>query len=62
LLVGAIEADSNGIAILLDEQAKVILRLRQGESHLGWTVESVKAREVTLRNNQRIAVLPLGGQ
>ena len=38
-LVGAIVADKDSIAILMDENAKAVVRLRQGESHLGWTVQ-----------------------
>jgi general secretion pathway protein N len=62
-LVGAIAADNDSIAILIDENAKTVVRLRQGESHLGWTLQSVKPREITLlRSDRQTAVLALGGK
>jgi general secretion pathway protein N len=62
VLVGAIAADSDSIAILVDGGTKAVVRLRQGESHRGWTLQSVKPREVTLRSDRRTAVLELGSK
>jgi len=59
VLVGAIAAETNSVAILVEEGTRAVIRLRQGESHAGWTVQSVKAREVTVKNGQRSAVIEL---
>lgn len=62
VLVGAIAADSDSIAILVDGGTKAVVRLRQGESHRGWTLQAVKPREVTMRNDRQSAVLELGSK
>jgi general secretion pathway protein N len=59
VLVGAIAGESDGIAIFQDKGTKSIIRLKPGESHGGWTLQTVKAREATLQNEQRGAVLAL---
>jgi hypothetical protein len=58
-LVGAIAGETEGIAIFLDGTTKDIIRLRTGETHAGWTLQEVKAREVILQNEQKTAVLML---
>ena len=58
-LVGAISGEHEDIAILLDETTKVIIRLRTGESHSGWTLQMANGREVTLQKNSKTAVLSL---
>jgi hypothetical protein len=60
-LVGAIAGESDGIAILLDERSKRIVRLKTGESHSGWTLRLVKAREALLQRDRDTAVLALPG-
>jgi len=59
ILVGAIAGQAEGIAIFQDKTTKNIIRLKPGESHAGWILQTVKAREVTLQNEQRGAVLTL---
>ena len=56
-LLGAIVGEKEEIAILLDETTKIIVRLRRGESHSGWTLRSVKGREVTLDGYRQTAIL-----
>ena len=56
-LVGTVAATPEGIAIFQDEKSKDIVRLRTGESHSGWTLTAVKAREVTLSHGHETAVL-----
>jgi hypothetical protein len=56
-LLGAIVGEKEEIAILLDETTRVIIRLRRGESHSGWTLRSVKGREVTLDGYRKTAIL-----
>lgn len=58
-LVGAIAGESEGIAIFLDGTTKGIIRLKTGESHAGWTLEAVKAREAILQKEHKTAILAL---
>jgi general secretion pathway protein N len=58
-LVGAIAGDVEGIAIFLDGITQGIIRLKTGESHAGWTLQAVKAREVILEKEQKTTVLAL---
>jgi general secretion pathway protein N len=59
-LVGAISGETEGIAIFLDETTRDIVRLRTGESHpSGWTLRSVKGREVALVKNEQTVILAL---
>lgn len=58
-LVGAIRGEGVGIAILLDASSKGVVRLRTGESHLGWVLQQVERREVTLEKDSVTSVLAL---
>jgi hypothetical protein len=60
-LVGAIAGEGEGIAIFLDETTKRIVRLKTGESHAGWTLRQVKAREATLQRDRDVTSLALPG-
>src|SRR5262245_27652408 len=59
LLLGAISGEDEDIAILQDETTKVIVRLRTGESHAGWTFQTTNGREVTLQKNRETAILAI---
>jgi hypothetical protein len=56
-LVGTVAEDGEGIAVFRDEISKDILRLRTGESHLGWTLSTVKPREVTMLHDRESTTL-----
>jgi hypothetical protein len=58
-LVGTIAGIAEGIAIFEDENSKDIVRLRTGESHAGWTLTAVRAREVDLLHNRRTTILAI---
>lgn len=58
-LLGAIAGETDGIAIFLDGTTKDTIRLKTGETHAGWTLQAVKAREVIMQNEQKTAVLML---
>lgn len=58
-LLGAIAGENEGIAIFLDGTTKGIIRMRTGESHAGWTLQTVKAREAILQKEQKTAILLL---
>jgi general secretion pathway protein N len=56
-LVGTVVEEGEGIAVFRDENSKDILRLRTGESHLGWTLSTVKPREVTMLHDRDAVTL-----
>jgi hypothetical protein len=56
--VGTISGEHAGIAIFLDA-AKGIVRLKIGESYLGWTLEEVRGREATLKKDRETAVIAI---
>lgn len=58
-LIGIIAGNDDGVAILLDGPTKDAVRLKVGESHLGWMLKSLKGREATLQKEQTTAILEL---
>ena len=46
--MATVAEDSEGIAAFRDDASMSILVLRTGESHAGWTLSTVKPREVTM--------------
>jgi hypothetical protein len=60
-LVGAIAAGKDGIAIFVDAKTQAVFRLKTGESHSGWTLLTVAAREVKLQKQGQSAtfVMPI---
>jgi len=60
-LVGAIAGEDGGLAIFVDTSTKAIVRLKPGESHSGWILQEVKAREAILKKEQKTAVFMLPG-
>ncbi|MDB5551022.1 MAG: hypothetical protein JWL86_1006 [Rhizobium sp.] len=56
-LIGAVVGDSDAIAVFLDRTNQKIVRLRQGDSHAGWVLNSVLGREVTLKKADQIETL-----
>jgi general secretion pathway protein N len=58
-LIGAVVGDNDAIAVFLDRTNQKIIRLRQGEAHAGWVLNSVLRREVTLNKADRSEVLVL---
>jgi general secretion pathway protein N len=58
-LIGAVIGDSDAIAVFFDQGNQRIVRLRQGESHAGWMMNSILQREVTLTKDGRTEVLLL---
>ena len=56
-LIGAIVGDRDAVAVFLDQTNQKIVRLRQGEAHSGWVLNSVLRREVTLKKADQIETL-----
>ena len=49
-LLGAIAGDEDGIAILVDEATKNVVRMKTGEKFSGWMLSSVGKRSATFQN------------
>jgi hypothetical protein len=58
-LVGVVAGEGDAFAIFLDEKTKAVIRLKKGESHSGWTLRNVHAREATLERGQESEVLAI---
>jgi hypothetical protein len=58
-LVGTVVGEREAIAVLLDPTTKNALRLKTGEKHEGWVLQSVRAREATFEKDRKTAVLTL---
>jgi general secretion pathway protein N len=58
-LIGVIAGEQDGVAVLLDEMTKEVVRLRKNEGHGGWILRSIKGREATLQRDAFTAVLTL---
>jgi general secretion pathway protein N len=58
-LVGTVLGEDEAIAVFLDRTNQKAVRLRQGETHDGWTLSSVLPREATLKKADRAEVLAL---
>ena len=58
-LVGAIASETEGFAVFLDQGTNNVIRLKIGQDHAGWVLQSVKGREVALQKEGRKATLML---
>jgi general secretion pathway protein N len=56
-LIGTIAGSAEAMAILRDQTGSQVIKLRKGESHLGWILHAVDGREATLQKGPRSAVL-----
>jgi hypothetical protein len=59
VLVGTIVGTAREMAVLLEEKAKAVIRMRLGEAHDGWVLRTIARREVTLEKEGRIETLAL---
>lgn len=64
LLIGIIAGGADEIAVFLDRTTQKTVRLRTGEGHLGWILESVSVRSATLKNGtqREVVALPKPGE
>lgn len=58
-LVGTIAGDEEGFGIFVDQSTKASLRLKIGEDFQGWTLSSIRGRDVTMEKDGQGAVLSL---
>ena len=56
-LLGAIAGDEDGIAILVDEATKNVVRMKTGEKFSGWMLSPVGKRSATFQMARQVAVL-----
>ena len=59
VLVGTVTVGSEGLAVLVDPMTHNALRLRTGESHEGWILQSVDRRTATLQKGGQSEKLEL---
>ena len=61
-LIGAVVGESDAIAVFLDQTSQKVVRLRQGDTHSGWVLNSVQGREVTLKKAEQTETLGIQRQ
>jgi hypothetical protein len=59
LLVGTVIGDTEAIAVFVEETTKNPIRLKTGDGHQGWVLQSVHGREATFQKDQQTATLSL---
>jgi general secretion pathway protein N len=59
VLVGTVAAENEGIAVFIDPSTRGTVRLRTGEGHLGWILQSVERRTATLQKGGQSETLEL---
>jgi hypothetical protein len=52
-LLGTIAGESEGIALFMERNTQMVVRLRTGEAHEGWVLRSVHGREALLEKGDR---------
>lgn len=53
ILIGTIASEADGIALFTDPNTREVVRLRLGDVVAGWTLDTVRSREVTFRKGDR---------
>ncbi len=58
-LLGVVTGAKDGYAVFINTTTHDVVRLRTGEGHDGWILQSVRGRQVVLERNHRTAVIRL---
>jgi hypothetical protein len=58
-LVGIVASENEGVAVFIDTTTRDAVRLRTGEGHSGWILQSVERRTATLQKGDRSETLEL---
>jgi hypothetical protein len=58
-LVGTVAGDNEGVAVFIDTTSQDTVRLRTGEGHMGWILQSVERSTATLQKDQQTETLAL---
>lgn len=59
VLVGTVASETEGVAVFIDQGTRSTVRLRIGEGHLGWILQSIERRAATLQKGEQIETLEL---
>jgi general secretion pathway protein N len=59
VLVGTVAGENEGLAVFVDSATRDTVRLRIGEGHSGWILQSVERKTATLQKGQRSETLGL---
>jgi hypothetical protein len=58
-LVGTVAGENEGVAVFIDTTTRDAVRLRTGEGHSGWILQSVERRTATLQKGDQTETLAL---
>src|ERR1700729_3466667 len=58
-LVGTVAGENEGIAVFIDTATRDTVRLRTGEGHSGWILQSVERRAATLQKGEQTETLAM---
>jgi general secretion pathway protein N len=58
-LIGTVASESEGVAVFIDTTTRDAVRLRTGEGHSGWVLQSVERRAATLQKGDQTEILAL---
>jgi hypothetical protein len=58
-LVGTVAGENEGVAVFIDTTTRDTVRLRTGEGHSGWVLQSVERRTATLQKGDQTETLAL---
>jgi hypothetical protein len=58
-LVGTVAGENEGVAVFIDTATRDTVRLRTGEGHSGWILQSVERRAATLQKGEQTETLAL---
>jgi general secretion pathway protein N len=59
VLVGTVAGENDSVAVFIDNSTRDAVRLRTGEGHSGWVLQSVDRRTVTLQKGGQTETLEL---
>jgi hypothetical protein len=59
MLVGTVASGNEGVAVFIDTTTRDTVRLRTGEGHSGWILQSVERSAATLQKGQQTETLAL---
>jgi general secretion pathway protein N len=58
-LVGTVAGESEAVAVFIDQASRATVRLRAGEGHMGWVLQSVERRSARLQKDDLTETLEL---
>ena len=58
-LVGTVAGENEGVAVFIDTTTRDTVRLRTGEGHSGWILQSIERRTATLQRGEQTETLAM---